>query len=215
MSKIRRLQTFRFWVAAALLWAGAAAPAAAHREAAARATEPAGVSIPNLSHGQMSVIAANKAAILDLAAQQFPTDPLMRRLEAYINLQFFACAWGLAPGGVSDEDSPFNECSHAYLAATRALLMHLATMPGDRTPVRALIAKIESEMLNNNASLSICRYSDEPFNTAEVIAPHWREIPFHFPSAIAVAGLTLIVAGGAWLAARGRAGVLQRGLELR
>ncbi len=80
--------------------------------------------------------------------------------------------------GAQDESSPFNECSHAYLAATRALLLHLQTMPGDRTAVRTLIAKIEREMLNNNASLVMCRYSDEPFNTAERILPHWRDIPF-------------------------------------
>ena len=57
--------------------------------------------------------------------------------------------------GGQDESSPFNECSHAYLAATRALLLHLQTMPGDCTAVRTLIAKIEREMLNNNASLVI------------------------------------------------------------
>ena len=49
----------------------------------------------------------------------------MWRLEDYLSLQSFACLWGLVPGSVTDEASPFNECSHAYLAAARALLLHL------------------------------------------------------------------------------------------
>jgi hypothetical protein len=94
---------------------------------------------------------------------------------------------------VEDERSPFNECSHAYLAATRALLLRLQTMQGDRAPVQALIAKIEREMLDNSASLILCRYSDEPFNTAERITPRWRDIPFHLPSSMTFAGLMLLV----------------------
>ena len=34
-------------------------------------------------------------------------------------------------------------------------------------------------MLADSASLNLCRYSDEPFNTNEVIWPHWGIIPFH------------------------------------
>jgi hypothetical protein len=173
----------------------ASTPAAAHREATGRPAPTDSIAIPNLTHGQMAVIARNQAAILDLAANQIPTDPTLRRLQGFINLQVFACLWGLMPGSVDDETSPFNECSHAYLAATRALLLHLQTMPGDRAPVRALIAKIEREMLDNNASLVLCRYSDEPFNTAERISPRWREIPFHAPSLIAFAAATLLIAG--------------------
>jgi hypothetical protein len=150
----------------------------------------------------MAVIADNRAAILDLAARQIPTDPTMRRLQGFINLQFFDCMWGMVPGSVEDESSPFNECSHAYLAATRALLMHLQTMPGDRAPVRALIAKIERELLDNNASLVMCRYSDGPFNTAERIEPHWREIPVHLPSLMTFACLALLAGAGAGMGVR-------------
>jgi hypothetical protein len=176
-------------------------PASAHREATDRQAPADVIFIPNLSHGQMGVIADNRAAILELAAQQIPTDPTMRRVEAFINLQFFECMWGIVPGSVEDESSPFNECSHAYLAATRALLMHLQTMPGDRSAVQALAAKIEREMLNNSASLVLCRYSDEPFNTAERIGPHWSEIPFHLPSLMTFAGFALAAGGGAWMLA--------------
>jgi hypothetical protein len=133
---------------------------------------------------------------------QIPSDPTMRRLEGFVNLQFFDCLWGMVPGSVEDETSPFNECSHAYLAATRALLMHSATMPGDRATVRTLIAKIERQMLDNNASLVMCRYSDEPFNTAERIQPHWREIRFHLPSLLTFGGAAALAVGGAAIGAR-------------
>ncbi len=119
-------------LAVALLSTILMAPALAHNQAASPAASGAGIAIPSIAHGQMTVFARNRAAILDLAAQQTPTDLTMRRLQSFVNLQFFACVWGLAPGGIDDEDSPFNECSHAYLAATRALLVHLQAMPGDR-----------------------------------------------------------------------------------
>jgi hypothetical protein len=106
----------------------------------------------------------------------------MRRLRDYVNLQFFACLWGVVPGSIRDEGSPFNECSHAYLAGAQALLMHLRQMPGNRQAVEALVTKIELEMLQNNTSLALCRYSDEPFKTDALIAPHWTEIPFHPPT---------------------------------
>lgn len=182
----------------------AAGPVWAHREAARGAPAEGAIVIPNLSHGQMSVIAANKAAIMNLADRQIPTDPVMRRLEGYINIQQFACLWGLMPGSVHDEVSPFNECAHAYLAATRALLLHLEAMPGDRTAVQALVTKIQTEMLLNRTALVMCQYSDEPFNTAEVIAPHWRKISRHPPTAMTLIAIALVAFGGAWLKLRRR-----------
>lgn len=90
------------------------------------------------------------------------------RLEDYLNLQSFACLWGLVPGSISDDGSPFNECAHAYLAAGRALLLRLRDAPGvDHKAVDALIGRIEVEMLANGAAVTPCRYSDEPFNTNE------------------------------------------------
>ena len=204
MTRARLSQTagLCIWIAIVVVLDALPIPAWAHREATGRQAPAHSISIPNLSHGQMAVIANNRAAILDLAARQIPTDPTMRRLEAFINLQFFDCMWGVVPGSVEDENSPFNECSHAYLAATRALLLHLQTMPGDRTAVRALIAKIEREMLDNNASLILCRYSDEFFNTAERIAPHWRDIPYHLPSLAMFAGLILLAVSCACIGVR-------------
>lgn len=100
-----------------------------------------------------------------------------------MNLQKFACLWGVVPGSLTGEASPFNECAHSYLAGAQALLLHLQQMPGgNRKAVDALVSKIELEMLSNNASLILWRYSDEPFNTDEVIWPHWNNIPQHLTS---------------------------------
>jgi len=40
---------------------------------------------------QMEVIANNMTAILDLAHWQIRTEHHLRRLQTFINLQFFAC----------------------------------------------------------------------------------------------------------------------------
>ncbi len=154
----------------------------------------------------MQVIAANLRAIQDLAARQEPTDLTMRRLQDFVNLQKFACLWGMVPGSLTDEASPFNECAHSYLAGARALLMHLRQMPGgDRPGVEALVSRIELEMLSSGASLVLCRYSDEPFNTDEVIAPHWSRIPRHLPSLATFAAVLSLLAGATVLPLR-RAG---------
>jgi hypothetical protein len=147
---------------------------------------------PSLSHGQMRVNADNLPAIQDLAERQDPSDLVMRRLQDFVNLQHFACLWGMVPASLTDEASPFNECAHSYLAGAHALLLHLQQMQGgDRTGVDALVNKIELEMLSENASLMLGRYSDEPSNTNEVIARHWSEIPFHPPSLVTFAALAL------------------------
>ncbi len=69
----------------------------------------------------MAVISGYRGAILDLAQRQTQTDPTFRRLYNHGNLQYTYCLWGLMPGSLMDEESPFNECSHAYLATTKAL----------------------------------------------------------------------------------------------
>lgn len=185
----------------ALLGVISASPGWAHHQGTTHAMVEEGIPIPDISHGQMAVIAANRPAILELAALQTPTDRVMRRLETFINLQFSACVWGLVPGSLRDEDSPFNECTHAYLAATQALLLHLREMPGDRAPVRALAAAIELEMLQNQASLVLCRYSGESFNTAEIVQPNWRDMAFHPGSLAGFLGLALAAVGCGWTAA--------------
>jgi hypothetical protein len=177
----------------------AAAPGQAHRISTRDRPTPGGIAIPSLTHGQMAVISDNLAAIRALSRNRIGFDMTTWRLEDYLNLQSFVCLWGVVPGSITDESSPFNECAHAYLAAGRALLLQLREAPGvDHDAVEALIRKIEAEMLANDASLNLCRFSDEPFNTNEIIFPRWSEAPRHPPTA-AFASLVLVaVAGTAW-----------------
>jgi hypothetical protein len=170
----------------------ASSPSQAHRLSTRSGPPQAGVSIPSLTHGQMAVIRDNLPAIRELASARLGFDLTTWRLEDYLNLQSFACLWGIVPGSVTDETSPFNECAHAYLAAGRALLLQLGREPGaDHKSIDALISKIEVEMLAEGASLNLCRYSDEPFNTNEIIWPHWEMIPHHpLTAMMAAAALT-------------------------
>ncbi len=169
----------------------------AHRISARSGPRPAGVSIPSLTHGQMAVIRDNLPAIRALASARLGFDLTTWRLEDYLNLQSFACLWGIVPGSVTDEDSPFNECAHAYLAAGRALLLQLSREPSaDHKSIDALISKIEVEMLADGASMNLCRYSDEPFNTNEIIWPHWGMFPFHAPTVAAFAAVFGLIAAG-------------------
>lgn len=178
----------------------AAAPAHAH---GTRPAGPAsGISIPGLTHGQMAVIADYRRAILSLAARQPQTDETFRRLLNYAEIERAYCLWGLVPGSVSDEGSPFNECSHAYLAATKALLAYMRDMPGQKETVGTLISDIDADMVRNGASFVLCRYSEEPFNTASFILPRWRDIPFHPASLLTAMLFALGLAACARLLAR-------------
>jgi hypothetical protein len=177
----------------------ALSPCEAHRLSVRSGPPPAGVSIPSLTHGQMAVISDNLSAIRALASSRIGFDMTTWRLEDYLNLQSFVCLWGLAPRSITDENSPFNECAHAYLAAGRALLLQLRSAPGvDHKAVEALISNIETEMLANGASLTLCRFSDEPFNTNEIIYPHWSEIPSHPPTAAIALAVLVAIGVMAW-----------------
>jgi hypothetical protein len=174
-----------------------AAPSEAHRILTHRGPPPAGVPIPSLTHGQMAVIHDNLSAIRALASARLGFGLTTWRLEDYLNLQSFACLWGMVPGSVTDEESPFNECAHAYLAAGRALLLQLNREPGaDHKSIDALISNIEVEMLADGVSLNLCRYSDEPFNTNDIIWPHWSMAPFHAPTVASFAAVFALIAVG-------------------
>lgn len=190
--RARRLAA-AFSLALVLLLLGQAGPASAHHRSTHRALIAGGIRIPSLTHGQMAVIAANKAAILELAERQTHADDTLKRLINFVNIQFSFCLWGLVPGSIADDASPFNECSHAYLAATRSLLVHMQAT-ADSPAVDALTTKIDREMLQNNASLTLCRYSDEPFNTALVISPQWSDVLFHLPTLLTFFSLLLMAA---------------------
>jgi hypothetical protein len=138
-----------------------------------------GIPIANLSHGQLEVMSRYRAEILDLAGRQPRPDLETRTLTNYVNLQRVYCLWGLVPGSLAEEDNPFNECSHSYLAGSKALLDHLRQTPGVANAARALHEKINTEMLLNASALQMCRNGVAPFNTAEIIMPEWRGVPFN------------------------------------
>ncbi|QEN89795.1 hypothetical protein FZC33_27315 [Labrys sp. KNU-23] len=188
----------------ALLLALLATSAFAHRQAADGDGTGAGIPIPNLTHGQMAVIAANMPDILALADRQTGLDETARRLRAFVDWQYFFCFRGLVPGSLKDEESPFNECSHAYLAGTQALLLELRQTRGDRAEVRALVDKVGLDMVRNNASLVLCRFSGEAFNTADVVSPRWSEVPGHPPSLATFGSLAFLIGGALWLGLRRR-----------
>jgi hypothetical protein len=194
----------------------ATSPSEAHRIFTRQGPPPEGISIPGLTHGQMAVISNNLSKIRALASARIGADITTWRLEDYLNLQSFACLWGVVPGSIADEDSPFNECAHAYLAAGRALLLQLPEAPGvDHKAVEALISKIEIEMLMNGASLTTCRYSDEPFNTNEVIFPRWSDIPTHRATAAFAGTILAVFAGLGWTLWPRRAGGSSRRWQTR
>jgi hypothetical protein len=179
----------------------ALSPCEAHRLSVRSGPPSDGVSIPSLTHGQMAVMSDNLSEIRALANTRIKFEMTTWRLEDYLNLQSFVCLWGLAPRSIADENSPFNECAHAYLAAGRALLLQLRSPPGlDHKAVEALISKIETEMLANGASLTLCRFSDEPFNTNKIIYPHWSEIPSHPPTAAIALAVLVSIGVAAWAA---------------
>lgn len=161
------------------------------------APPPPGIQIPSLTHGQMAVIARYRGDILALAQAQTLTDPTFRRLYNHGNLQFTYCLWGLMPGSLGDEESPFNECSHAYLATAKALLTYMATMPSAERDAKALISDIDAEMVRSGASWILCQYSGEAFSTGAVVEPRWRDMFFHLPSlAVLLATIAALIAAG-------------------
>lgn len=175
------------------------APADAHRAATSRTD---GIRIEPLSHGQMAVIDANRAAVLALA-ERARGDETHRRLLNYGKLQFAFCLWGVMPGTLDDETSPFNGCAHAYLAATRTLLTHMRERPDADPAVAALAAKVDHELLLEG-TLALCLYSGEPYNTADLVLPEWTAVPNHPPTVLAAAGAFGVMAGGGYLATRRR-----------
>ncbi|RVD56083.1 hypothetical protein EN828_23435 [Mesorhizobium sp. M2D.F.Ca.ET.185.01.1.1] len=190
-----------FFLASALL-VTLAASAQAH--SGSSTPPPPGIQIPSLTHGQMAVIAGYRGDILALAQAQTVTDPTFRRLYNHGNLQFTYCLWGLMPGSQGDEESPFNECSHAYLATAKALLTYMATMPTAQRQAKALISDIDADMVRSGASWILCQYSGEAFSTGAVVEPRWRDMVFHLPSLAALLGTVATLTAAAWSIFGGR-----------
>ena len=182
-------------LAVVLAWA----PAARAHHGGQPAADAGGLDIPGLTHGQMAAVAPNAAAILDLAARQPGSDPTTRRLQEFISFQSFACLWSLVPGSLSDEDSPFNECTHASLAATLALYRHVRPRAADTPAALALDAALQRDMLQRSSALVLCRFSDETFNTGELVLPRLRDIAVSPAAAASLLALLGASAAAAWL----------------
>jgi hypothetical protein len=139
----------------------------------------AGIPVPQISHGEMAVIAGYRQRIIALASVAIDTDEPFRRILNYAQIQYSYCLWGKMPGSVTDEESPFNECAHAYLAATKAVLFSMRDMPRETAAASAIFSEIDAEMVRKGMALITCRFSGEAFNTADIVKPRWREIPMH------------------------------------
>ncbi|MFK0162488.1 hypothetical protein [Rhizobium sp. NPDC090279] len=162
----------------------------------------AGIPIPSLTHGEMAVIAPYYGRIISLAEGASDTDETFRRILNFAQIQRAYCLWGLMPGSVSDEESPFNECSHAYLAAAKAVLLQMRAMKEEKAPVNDLVSDIDATLVRNNLSLVLCKFSAENFNTADLIRPKLADIVLHAKSLAAILSASLLALAALWLGAR-------------
>lgn len=170
-----------------------AAPAWAHHQAP-NDGPTLGLAIPAISHGAMPVVAKYRNQVLELASRQPVTDPTLRRLIGFVTLQRFTCFWGLVPGSLSDEESPFNECSHAYLAGVQSLLAHMTVMPGDQSAAKALEARMSAEIASDPNHGILCSNSSQTFDSGIVVGPDWQLAPAHVPTVLAF--VAMLVAAG-------------------
>lgn len=152
----------------------------------------AGLDIPEISHGEMAVISDYRSGIIDLASRATDTSEPFRRVLNYAEIQYSYCLWGRIPGSVTDEESPFNECAHAYLAATKAVLLSMREMPRERGVADEIISAVDADMVRRGLALITCRFSGEAFNTADVVRPRWSGIPFHAASMSSLTGLVAL-----------------------
>ncbi|PDT01285.1 hypothetical protein CO666_26660 [Rhizobium chutanense] len=154
---------------------------------------PTGLDIPEISHGEMAVISDYRRGIIDLASRAVDTNEPFRRILNYAEIQYSYCLWGRVPGSVTDEESPFNECAHAYLAATKAVLMAMREMPREAPAAGEIISAMDADMVRRGLALVTCQFSGEAFNTADIIKPRWSRIPLHPASMASLTGLAALL----------------------
>ncbi len=152
-----------------------------------------GIAVAEISHGEMIMIAEYRDRIIDLAARATDTNEPFRRVLNYAQIQHAYCLWGKMPGGVTDEASPFNECSHAYLAATKAVLLSMRSMAGEAVEAESIVSAIDAGMVLRGLALITCQFSGEAFSTADVVRPAWRDIPRHPASMAALTALAAMI----------------------
>ncbi len=161
-----------------------------------------GLPVPEISHGEMAVISGYRSRIMDLASRAVDTSEPFRRVLNYAEIQYSYCLWGRMPGSVTDEESPFNECAHAYLAATKAVLLAMRGMPQEAKAAGEIASAVDVDMIRRGLSLVTCRFSGEGFNTADVVRPRWSGIPLHPASMASLTGFALILVAGVFLLRR-------------
>ncbi|TGD42570.1 hypothetical protein EEB11_12485 [Pseudotabrizicola sediminis] len=169
----------------------------------------AGVPIVEITHGQMPVIARHGSDILALAARQPVTTADFQRVLNYAKIQRAYCLWGLVPGSISDEFSPFNACSHAYLAAMRDLLLRMTAEGG--TPAAVDLARrVDTDMIASSTALEFCNYSATPYDTATVVQPVLTDMVGHPATVASLGGLGgfLILAAAMFVRWSAKAAVL-------
>ncbi|GBD47115.1 hypothetical protein [Methylopila sp. Yamaguchi] len=191
-------------VRAAALAAGVFAPAAALAHSGGPSTDGGGLPIAPISHGEMAIIDEHLDEIVALAEAQAATDGPVRRLVNHFGVQFAYCGWGLAPGGVSREASPFNPCAHAYLAAAKELLHAMARAPSSRLRANAILESIEARRAASPEAAAICSSSASPFNTAAIVRPRLTDVLSDPATASAGLGLVFFAVGGGVAAMAGR-----------
>ena len=143
----------------------------------------------------MRSVETYRSEIQRLADRQYPTDEPFRRLLNHANIQRASCAWGFVPNSLTDEASPFNECSHAYLSAYRAVLNRMADMPGQPEAARQLADRIDAAIKADPDAEVLCQYSVEPFYTGSLVAPSLADVLRYPPIALFLAALLLSSVG--------------------
>lgn len=160
--------------------------AAAHRSD--RPRDLTGIPITSITHGEMAIIDRHRNDIFALARDVRGADAAFETLVRYGQLQYEDCLWGLMPTAISDEESPFNECSHAYLAAAKEVLLKMKDMPGVDRQASEIVSRISYEAAKEGAAFIGCIYSGEGFNTADMVRPHWHDVLFHWPTMLTLIG---------------------------
>lgn len=172
----------------------AAAEAYAHQRTAGG--PHTGIAIAEISHGEMIMMAEYRDRIIDLASTATDTNEPFRRVLNYAQIQYAYCFWGKMPGGVTDEASPFNECSHAYLAATKAALLQMREMPREAVAAGEIVSLIDAGMVLRGLALITCEFSGEAFDTADVVRPRWSDVPTHAASMATLTAIGAILGFG-------------------
>lgn len=152
----------------------------------------AGVLIAEITHGQMPVIARYGSDILALAAWQPVATADFQRVLNYAKVQRAYCLWGLVPGSISDEFSPFNACSHAYLAAMRDLLLRM-TAEGGTSAAVDLARRVDGDMIASSTALEFCNFSATPYDTATVVQPVLADMVGHPATVASLGGMAALL----------------------